>query len=128
MVFDNIFQTAQGASQSGVAAQGHVAGYLLTTPAETVTVPPHDPARPFTPGPQDPKIVRETAPAAQAVFDLIGALTQTLGQSAAQQSTIFNDPATTVDTASPIMSQGDQITRMYPDTTPTPSTPTPPAS
>ncbi|AUH52235.1 hypothetical protein CXB49_16150 [Chromobacterium sp. ATCC 53434] len=123
MVFDNIFSTAQTASQSGTTAEGGIAGYIPGTPAESTAVPPHDPSKPYTPGPQDPKIVRETSPQALDVFNLIGALTQTMGQAAAQQNTIFNDPATTVDTASPIMSQGDPITSKYPGTVQQPPIP-----
>ncbi|MBX9267830.1 hypothetical protein [Chromobacterium violaceum] len=125
MVFDNIFGNAESAAQSGNVAEGGVAGYISGAPAEFYTVPPHDPSKPFTPGPQDPKIVRETSPQALAAFNLIIALTQTLGQAAVQESTVFDDPSTTVSTASPIMSQADQTTSQYPGTTPKPTLPTP---
>ncbi|WP_434629697.1 hypothetical protein [Chromobacterium sp. CV08] len=114
MVFDNTFSTAQSASRTGTVAEDGIAGYIPHTPAESITIPPHDPSKPFTPGPQDPKIVRETSPQAQAVFNLISTLTQTMGQAAVQQNQASNDPATTVDTAAPIMSQADPITNRYP--------------
>ncbi|AUH53660.1 hypothetical protein CXB49_16140 [Chromobacterium sp. ATCC 53434] len=127
MVFDNIFSTAQTASQSGTIAEAGISGYIPSTPAESITVPPHDPSQPFTPGPQDPKIVRETSPQALLVFNLIGSLTQTMGQAAGQQNAIFNDPSTTLDTAAPIVSQGDPITSKYPGTVQQPPIPTQPA-
>ena len=123
-LFDNIFSTAQGASQTGTVAGAGVDGYIPNTPAESITVPPHDPSQPFTPGPQDPKIVRETSPESQVIFTLVSTLNQTMGQAAVQQNTVFNDPTTTVGTASPIMSQGDQTTSQYSNSTPQPANPT----
>ncbi|MBK5416161.1 hypothetical protein [Pseudomonas sp. TH31] len=120
MVFHNIFNTAQNASQTGKAAGEGIAGYIPKTPAESICVPPHDPSQPFTPGPQDPKIVRETSPQTQVIFNFINALTQTMGQAAKQQDTTSSDPSTTINTASPIMSQADQITRKYSDDVPKP--------
>lgn len=129
MVFENIFQTAQSVSQTGTVAGNGVDGYIPNTPAESITVPPHDPSKPFTPpGSQDPKIVRETLPQAQVMLNFVSTLTQTLGQAAAQQNTANNDPATTVNTASSVMSQADQTTSKYPGTTPQPDTPTVPPS
>lgn len=125
MVFHNIFNTAQTTSKTGTTGEDGIAGYIPKMPVEAISVPPHDPSQPFTPGPQDPKIVRETAPQAQAVFDLVSGLTQSMGQAAKQQDTTSSDPATTVNTASSAMNQADQTTRKYADTVPQPN-PSPP--
>ncbi|WP_196799127.1 hypothetical protein [Burkholderia cepacia] len=113
MVFRTVFTTTQSISEAGTTLEQGIDGYIPKTPAEFICIPPHDPSQPLTPGPQDPKIVRETSPQAQAVFEMINVFSRTMGTSAVEQNTVSGDPSTTVSTASSIVSHGGKTTRQY---------------
>src|SRR5699024_6716277 len=101
------------------AAEGDISTYI---PTESTRVAPHDPMDPDAAenarGPHDPKIVRETAPEAQHTFDLIGTLTATTQQAAEQQNDFAGDPASTVNSAAPIMHEGHRTTKKAPENFP----------
>ncbi|EFV12708.2 hypothetical protein [Segniliparus rugosus] len=107
MVFHNIFDFSRSSSEATAAAENGISGYLATQPAEPISVPPHDPSEPFADnGLRDPKIVRETLPEAQSVFDWLGTLTGAIRQSADKQEAANNDPNTTIDPSESIVTTG----------------------
>lgn len=104
MVFQNIFDFSKSGSDTTSATESGIAGYLATQPAEAITVPPHDPSQPFVDnGLRDPKIVRETLPEAQGLFDWIASINTAIKLAADKQASANADPSTTVKAAQPIM-------------------------
>jgi hypothetical protein len=68
MVFESIFDLANSASKVTATAETEIFSYIQKQPNEAISSPPHDAKiKPGVPVPQDPKIVRETAPQAQAL-------------------------------------------------------------
>ncbi|TXR46972.1 hypothetical protein [Phyllobacterium endophyticum] len=122
MVFKSIFDLANNASNVTASAETEIFSYIQKQPNEAISIPPHDAKiKPGVPVPQDPKIVRETAPQAQSVFNLISTLTGAIGQSATQHATAFNDPNSVVDSGASIMKAAQETTNKVKDNIPSPS-------
>jgi len=109
MVFNNIFDFSRAGSQAGATTEEDITGFLPTAPVEQTTLPPHDPSKPVpTEWVQDPKVVRETSPAARGLFNFINTLTGDVAEAADSQQADNADPATTNVPAATTMNNGAQ--------------------
>jgi len=120
MAFKNIFDFARNISNLGTSAETEVSGYIPGCPNELISVPPHDPWKAIAGTQQDPKIVRETSPQAQIMFNLVDELTSVIKQSADKVELEISDPLSVVNPGELVMQSAQEITRKVTDDVPSP--------
>jgi hypothetical protein len=122
MLFDVIFSFTKSAAQVADAAQKTVAEFIPTEPAETTSIPQHDPSVPFEVGrPQDPKLVRETLPPITPIADYLGSVSGAMHAAPDEESDLVTDPTQATDPAEAIMKSGMEAVKKFGANTSTPS-------
>lgn len=125
MAFKDIFNSSRNTSDIATETQSVLSGYLAKQPNEDVTVPPHDPYQPPQKTQQDPKLIRETSPQAQAIFAHLNSLTSEVRQSSNNLEETANDPNSVVQPGSGVMHTAYEDTSKMHENTPAPGAKTP---
>lgn len=118
MAFQDIFNFARSLSAGGTKAEGEISGFLPKEENESISIPPHDPFKPEALIRQDPKIVRETSPQSNIVFDFIKSVTSDVKQSSDQVEQSMNNPSSVTDPAAGTMGKARETSDKVKDDTP----------
>lgn len=120
MAFNDIFNFARSTSTAGNTAQKELFGFLPKQENESISTPPHDPFNPEEVTQQDPKIIRETSPQSNIIFNFIESITSDIKISGDQVEQTMNEPSSTVSPAGGVMGKARETTDKVKDDTPTP--------
>ncbi|WP_419870808.1 hypothetical protein [Chryseobacterium sp. CT-SW4] len=130
MAFPDIFNFGRSIAAGGNNSEKKLSGLIPKEENESISVPPHDPFKPLEPAPQDPKIVRETSPQADIIFNFISStVTSDIKQSSDNVEKSMSDPSSVVDPAAGAMGKARETSDKVNEDAPTPddeSIPTPP--
>ncbi|MBT2619303.1 calreticulin family protein [Chryseobacterium sp. ISL-6] len=118
MTFQDIFNFSRSISAGGSKAEGELFGFIPKEENESISTPPHDPFKPEEPVRQDPKIVRETSPQSNIVFNFIKSVTSDIKQSSDSIEKSMNDPSSVVDPAAGAMGKARETSDKVKDDTP----------
>lgn len=125
MAFEDIFNSLRNTSNIATETQTVLSGYLAKQPNEDITMPPHDPYQPPEKTQQDPKLIRETSPQAQAVFNHLTSLTSEVMKSSNNVEAASDNPNSVVQPGSGVMHTAYADTSKMHETVPTPGAKTP---
>jgi hypothetical protein len=118
MAFKDIFNFARSIAAAGSKAEGDIFGFIPTEENEKISVPPHDPFKPEKPVQQDPKIVRETSPQSNIIFNFIESVTADMKLSSDNVEKAMSDPSSVVDPGAGVMAKARETTDKVKDDTP----------
>ncbi len=119
MAFPDIFNFGRSLSTAGSKAEKDIFGFIPTKENESISVPPHDPfSPPKEPVQQDPKIVRETSPQSDIIFNFIKSVTSDINLSSDSLEKAMSDPASVVDPSAGVMGKARETTDKVKDDTP----------
>lgn len=118
MAFQDIFNFTRSTSAGGSKAEEEIFGFIPKQENESITVPPHDPFKPEERVQQDPKIVRETSPQSNIIFNFIKSVTSDMKQSSDDVETSISDPSSVVDPAAGAMGKARETSDNVKDDTP----------
>lgn len=125
MAFEDIFNSLRNTSDIAEETQTVLSGYLAKKPNEDITTPPHDPYQPPEKTQQDPKIIRETSPQAQALFVHLNSLTSEVTKSSNNVEAAVDNPNSVVKPGSGVMHTAYEDTSKMHENVPTPEAKTP---
>lgn len=118
MAFQDIFKFGRSVSAGGSKAENELFGFIPKEENESISTPPHDPFKPEEPVRQDPKIVRETSPQSNIIFNLIKSMTADIKQSNDQIEIAMGSPSSVTDPASGVMGKARETSDKVKDDTP----------
>ncbi|MGN7819286.1 hypothetical protein HGH92_03780 [Chitinophaga varians] len=118
MAFQDIFNFARSLSGGGSTAEEQLSGFIPKKENESVSVAPHDPFKPEQPVQQDPKIVRETSPQSNIVFNFIKSVTADINQCGNSVETSMANPSTVVDPGAGVMGKARETSDKVKNDTP----------
>ncbi|UEQ75240.1 hypothetical protein [Chryseobacterium arthrosphaerae] len=118
MTFPEIFNFTRSVSAGGNKAEDELSGFIPKEENESISTPPHDPFKPEERVQQDPKIVRETSPQSNIIFNFVKSLTSDIKQSSDNVEQAINDPSSVVDPAAGAMGKARQTSDKVKDDTP----------
>lgn len=127
MAFQEIFNFARSISGGGNKAEKEIVGFIPKEENESISIPPHDPFKPQEPVQQDPKIVRETSPQSNIIFNFIKSVTSDIRESSNNVEKSMSDPSSVVDPGAGVMGKARETTdKVQEDTPPSYTSVTPP--
>ena len=118
MAFQDIFNFTRSTSAGGSKAEGEISGFVQKKENESISTPPHDPFKPAETVQQDPKIVRETSPQSNIVFNFINSVTSDIKQSSDNVEKSMNDPSAVTVPGAGVMGKARETTDKVKDDTP----------
>lgn len=122
MLFDSIFNLSRSSADAVKSTTNTLADYIPKKPDDDICTGPHDPWKNESKAKmQDPKIVRETSPQAQNVFELVAFLAGDMKNFTDKSEKEIKNPASIVDAAKSIMASAQKSNHESTDNMPSPS-------
>ncbi|MBP4138089.1 hypothetical protein [Flavobacterium geliluteum] len=118
MAFQDIFNFTRSTSAGGSKAEGEISGFIPKKENESISIPPHDPFKPEEAVQQDPKIVRETSPQSNIIFNFISSVTSDIKLSSNSVEQSMSNPSSVVDPGAGVMSKARETSDKVKDDTP----------
>nr|WP_199162071.1 hypothetical protein [Elizabethkingia sp. ASV34] len=118
MAFKDIFNFTRSIAAGGSKAEEEISGFIPKEENESISIPPHDPFKPQKFAQQDPKIVRETSPQSNIVFNFINSVTSDINLSSTSVEKSMSDPSSVVDPGAGVMSKARETSDKVKDDTP----------
>nr|WP_199162073.1 hypothetical protein [Elizabethkingia sp. ASV34] len=128
MAFKDIFNFTRSIAAGGSKAEGGISGFIPREENESISIPPHGPFKPQKPVQQDPKIVRETSPQSNIIFNFINSVTSDINLSSTSVEKSMSDPSSVVDPGAGVMNKARETSDKVKDDTPASDTSVSPSS
>ncbi|MEJ5106974.1 hypothetical protein [Chryseobacterium sp. MYb328] len=118
MAFQDIFNFGRSTAAGGSKSEQELSGFIPKEENESISTPPHDPFKPQEKVQQDPKIVRETSPQSNIIFNFIKSVTSDIKGSNDSVETSMGNPATVTGPAAGVMGKARETSDKVKDDTP----------